>query len=278
MFLVAVDAHSKWPELAIMKSTTTEKTIEALGEMFCRFGSPTQLVSDNGPQLVSQEMEAFLQANGVQHITSAPYHPATNGFAERFVQTMKNSLKASQGQGTLHQRLHKFLLNYRNSPHAHTKISPDNLMFKRNLRTIFDLLKPSAVKDTVQKQQKKQIMYRGQQGKDRVFSFGESVLVRNYRGEPKWVPATAIAQTGPVSHTVQVADSVWRRHVDQLLQDSPLSAEWSFEDPKEALINSSADPPVQVINLNASLHQRTQRLIFLQTVDIPPESGGLLFV
>ncbi|XP_039469023.1 uncharacterized protein K02A2.6-like [Oreochromis aureus] len=124
MFLVAVDAHSKWPEVTIMKSTTTEKTIEALGEMFSRFGSPTQIVSDNGPQLVSQEMEAFLQANGVQHITSAPYHPATNGLAERFVQTMKHALKTSQGQGTLHQRLHKFLLNYRNSPHATTRTSP----------------------------------------------------------------------------------------------------------------------------------------------------------
>ena len=246
MFLVAVDAHSKWPEVTIMKSTTTEKTIEALGEMFSRFGSPTQLVSDNGPQLVSQEMEAFLQANGVQHITSAPYHPATNGLAERFVQTMKHALKTSQGQGTLHQRLHKFLLNYRNSPHATTKTSPANLMFKRDLRTTFDLLKPSAVKDTVRKQQEKQIMYRGQRVKERVFSSGESVLARNYRGELKWVPATVIAQTGPVSYTVQVADSVWRRHVDQLLQTSPVSAERSFEDPNEALINSSVYPPVQV--------------------------------
>ena len=165
---------------------------------------------------------------------------------------MKNALKVSRGQGTLHQRLHKFLLNYRNSPHATTKTSPTNLMFKRDLRTTFDLLKPSTVKDTVQKQQEKQIMYRGQQVKARVFSSGESVLVRNYRGEPKWVPATVIAQTGPVSYIVQVADSVWRRHVDQLLQASPLSAEGSFEDPKEALINSSGDPPVQVRNSNTS--------------------------
>lgn len=150
MFLVAVDAHSKWPEVAIMKSTT-EKRIEILGEMFSHFGSPMQLVSDNGPQFVSQEMVTFLQANGVQHIKSAPYHPATNGLAERFVQRMKHSLKASQGQGTLHQRLHNFLLNYRNSPHATTKTSPANLMLKRDLRTTFNLLKPSAVKDIVQK-------------------------------------------------------------------------------------------------------------------------------
>lgn len=133
MFLVAVDAHSKWPEVTIMKSTTTEKIIEALGEMFHRFGSPIQLVNDNRPQLVSQEMDVFLQANGVQKITSVPYDPATNGLTERFVQT------TSQGQGTLHQSLHKFLLNYRNSPHATTKTSPANLMFKRDLCTTFDL-------------------------------------------------------------------------------------------------------------------------------------------
>lgn len=75
MFPVVADVHRKWPEVAIMRSATTEKTIEALGEMFSRFGSPTQLVSDNEPQLVSQEMDTFLQANGVQHIKSAAYHP-----------------------------------------------------------------------------------------------------------------------------------------------------------------------------------------------------------
>lgn len=157
-FLSLLMRTSKWPEVTIMKSTTTEKIIEALGEMSCRFGSPIQLVYDNRPQLVSQEMDVFLQANGVQHITSAPYDPATNGLAERFVQT------TSQGQGTLHQRLHKFLLNYRNSPHATTKTSPSNLMFKRDLCTTFDLLKPAAVKETVHKQQEKQIIYRRSTG------------------------------------------------------------------------------------------------------------------
>ncbi|XP_061745073.1 uncharacterized protein K02A2.6-like [Nerophis ophidion] len=99
MLLVCVDAHSKWPEVAIMKTTTTTKTIERLGEIFSRFGYPLQLVSDNGPQLVSQEMTTFLEANGVQHIRCAPFHPATNGLAERIVQTMKKALKTSQEQG-----------------------------------------------------------------------------------------------------------------------------------------------------------------------------------
>lgn len=88
MFLVVLDTHSKWPEVAIMKSTTTRKTIERLQEMFSQFGIPEQLVRDNGPQFVSAEMEAFLRMNGIQHIRAAPYHPTTNGLAERFVQTL----------------------------------------------------------------------------------------------------------------------------------------------------------------------------------------------
>nr|XP_023662355.1 uncharacterized protein K02A2.6-like [Paramormyrops kingsleyae] len=246
MFLVAVDAHSKWPEVAIMKSTTTEKTIEKLGEMFSHFGSPAQLVSDNGPQLVSQEMSVFLQANGVQHITSAPYHPATNGLAERFIQTLKRTLKASQGQGKLHQRLHNFLLNYRNTPHSTTRSSPANLMLKRDLRTAYDLLKPAAVKEVVQGQQEKQIQRRERQAKNRVFTAGDTVLARNYSGGHKWVPATVIAQTGPVSYTVQTNDSVWRRHADQLLSVSPASSELFPGDSSEALTDTSVLFPTQM--------------------------------
>ncbi|CAL9695388.1 unnamed protein product [Knipowitschia caucasica] len=229
MFLVAVDAHSKWPEVAIMKSTTSEKTVKELGEMFSRFGSPVQLVSDNGPQLVSKEMSDFLQANGVQQIKSAPYHPATNGLAERFVQTLKHALKASQGQGTLHQRLHEFLLKYRTSQHSTTRTSPASLMFNRELRTNLDLLQPPEVKDIVHANQRKQMRHRNIHAKDRAFTSGDSVLARNYQSKVKWAPATIIAQTGPVSYTVQTADGVWCRHVDQLLAAPTVTSELSAD-------------------------------------------------
>lgn len=70
------------------------ETIEELSEMFSHFGFPEQLVSNNGPQFVSLEFEKILELNGVQHIRSAPYHPSTNGLAKRFVQSLKNALRA----------------------------------------------------------------------------------------------------------------------------------------------------------------------------------------
>ena len=56
MFLVVVDEHSKWPEVAVMASTTADSTIEVLRALFAQFGLPEQIVSDNGPQFVSDAM------------------------------------------------------------------------------------------------------------------------------------------------------------------------------------------------------------------------------
>ena len=53
MLLIVTDAHSKWPEVQVMTTTTASKTIEVLREMFARYGIPEYLVSDNGPQFVS---------------------------------------------------------------------------------------------------------------------------------------------------------------------------------------------------------------------------------
>lgn len=223
MFLVAVDAHSKWPEVAIMKSTTSRKTIERLQEMFSRFGIPEQLVSDNGPQFVSAEMEAFLRTNGIQHIRSAPYHPATNGLAERFVQTLKHSLLASGFQGSLHQRVHSFLQTYRNTPHSTTKASPAELLLKRTLRTKMDLIRPPTRRQIVHDSQKEQAQRRTTP--TRSFHLGDHVLARNYLRGPKWVPAEIVAITGPLSYQVRTSEDVlWRRHTDQLLVNkSPAS-------------------------------------------------------
>ena len=91
MYLIVVDAHSKWPEVIRMSSSTsTNETIKVLLSLFARRGLPDKLVSDNGLQFTSDEFKEFMLNCGILHIKTAPYHPQTNGEAERFVQTLKN--------------------------------------------------------------------------------------------------------------------------------------------------------------------------------------------
>ena len=68
IFLIVVDAHSKWPEVLIMKSTTSQSMIETPHALFGHYGLPKQLVSNNGPQFISSEFVQFLCSNGVKHI------------------------------------------------------------------------------------------------------------------------------------------------------------------------------------------------------------------
>ena len=91
MFLIVVDSHSKWPDVLLTWSTYSERTVEPLREVFARYGLPEHLNSDNGRQFTSEVFQNFMEANNIKHTFSAPYHPATNGQAERFVQTFKQA-------------------------------------------------------------------------------------------------------------------------------------------------------------------------------------------
>ena len=134
IFLVVVDADSKWTEVLIANSTTSHGTMEALRTLLGHYELPQRLVSDNRPQFVSSEFAYFLSTNGVKYIRNAPYHPSSNGRAERFVQTLKRSLKASEKDGrSLSHHLADFLLMYCTTPHATTNRSPCELFLKRTL-------------------------------------------------------------------------------------------------------------------------------------------------
>ena len=61
--------------------------------MFARIGLPELVVSDNGQCFVSEEFKLFLAKNGIKQITSVPYHPSSNGLAERALQIIKKGLK-----------------------------------------------------------------------------------------------------------------------------------------------------------------------------------------
>ncbi|XP_054280194.1 uncharacterized protein K02A2.6-like [Macrosteles quadrilineatus] len=128
-FLIIIDSFSKWMEVFYMTSITSAKTIEKLRTCFSAYGLPSTLVSDGGPQLNSKEFDDFLKANAILHVVTPPYHPASNGLAERAVQTTKKSFirqllhdEKSGEPRALQHRIDSFLFAYRNTPHSTTGI------------------------------------------------------------------------------------------------------------------------------------------------------------
>ena len=69
-------------------------------------------MSDNGTNFSSNEFDLFMSQNGIKHIKVPPYHPASNGQAERAVRVFKEEIVKMEG-GSLKTKLARFLLNYR---------------------------------------------------------------------------------------------------------------------------------------------------------------------
>lgn len=196
-YLIVVDAHSKWPEvIGPMKTTTTESTANALRSIFARYGLPTQVVSDNGQPFSSPEYEEFLQQNGVQRVLVSPYHPSSNGLAERLVQTFKHALdsSASDPARSIQQRIQNFLPSYRSTTHATT--SPSKLFLQRELRTRLSLTKPD-LSSHAATQQGKMKFYHDRNAKFRELSVGDTVLTRDHLSKQKWQSGTVLKHSSP---------------------------------------------------------------------------------
>ncbi|XP_055622030.1 uncharacterized protein K02A2.6-like [Toxorhynchites rutilus septentrionalis] len=240
MLLIVVDAYSKWLEVKVTTSTTAETTIGIMDELFSRYGAPITVVSDNGPQFTAGEFKLFLQKSGVKfHKLSAPYHPATNGQAERYVQTTKDALKAmGTTASNLQSNLNNFLQQYRLAPHATTGESPAKLFLGRALRTRLDLLKPDSVHQKVTIKQ--------QANFERTFS---AILC-------------------DLHYEIDYAGKRYKRHIDQirsrldvngrLMDEAPGAKEISQQDTPRATVvffdddsTGSRDPSTPVIPKNS---------------------------
>ncbi|XP_053686542.1 uncharacterized protein K02A2.6-like [Sabethes cyaneus] len=144
-YLIVVDAFSKWPEIISTKRITTSATVAMFRKIFARNGFPETLVTDNGTQFTSEQFEVFCNNRGILHLKTPPYHPQSNGLAERFVDTFKRGLrKITAGGEALDEAIDTFLLCYRSTPcrSAPEGKSPAELLLDRKLRTGMDLLKP----------------------------------------------------------------------------------------------------------------------------------------
>ena len=142
-YLIVVDSYTNWPEVLRCKRPTIGVSITFFHELFARFGVVDSLVSDNGTQFTSYDFKEFCNTFQIKHVTTPPYHPRSNGLAERFVDTLKRALKKTSGTPS-EKALKQFLQIYRNTPNPNTPDTtlPAETMFARKMRQVFEKLLP----------------------------------------------------------------------------------------------------------------------------------------
>ena len=76
------------------------KTIDSLGTarlyidfVYKRFGLPSIIISDRGPQFASKAFQEMGKALGIDHRLSTAFHPQTDGQTERVNQELENHLR-----------------------------------------------------------------------------------------------------------------------------------------------------------------------------------------
>ena len=217
MWLLFVDSYSKWPEIIQMNANTTSSaTIRAFRSIFSRTGIPICLVTDNGPQFVSDETENYLKSCGIKHVTVPTYSPKSNGICERLVQSFKTALKKmSESCKDVSKNLYDFLLTYRNTPHSSTGQTPAVLAFNRTLRSALHQIQPA---DRLRKQELQSDKLQDvidEHSKTREFHENQQVLVK-MDDKSHWQQAKVVRRYGDNSNNylIQHENRLVKKHAD----------------------------------------------------------------
>ena len=190
-YLLVIDYFSQFPVVKQLQSLHSLSVIKHLKDIFTEIGIPKCIVSDGGTQFTSQEFRDFTRTWGIQHTVTSPTNAQSNGQAERFVQTIKNSLTKAMEGG---EDPHLAILAYATTPLNHSLPSPAELLNSRKYRCIL----PVQVKqqnhthryrNIMQRQKHQQTKYYNRNARDLPsLKTGRPVYVQLVPKTRNWIP------------------------------------------------------------------------------------------
>ncbi|GBM54995.1 hypothetical protein AVEN_248901-1, partial [Araneus ventricosus] len=96
--LTIIDHYSRFLEAIPLPNITSSTIIKALNQYFARFGIPKIILTDNGTNLRSNEIDSFFSELQIEHRKTSIYFPQSNGTCERSHRSLKESIAALSEQ------------------------------------------------------------------------------------------------------------------------------------------------------------------------------------
>ena len=186
------------------------------------------------------------------------------------MQTFKRGFKKFS-EGTVEDRVARFMLQYATTPHTTTGHPPSELLFGRRLRTRLDSVKPDLGK-LVERKQFRQKENHDQRTRTRNLLIGDKLFAGNFRRGKPWLPGVVIRRAGPLSFMAEVTDGrLLRRHLNHLrdrIGEAPPEKQepedWEYFEPLGRLPDREPhsvfpEPPNSVWRYPSRIHRQPDR-------------------
>jgi hypothetical protein len=269
-YLVVVDYYSNFVEVELLTTTTSARVVTLLKKQFARLGIPKVIVSDGGPQFVSQEFKTFVSNWGIIHMTSSPMHQQANGKAESAVKIMKTLLVKTYKEGG---DPYEAMLEQRNTPRQDTGRSPAEMLFKRRTRSFLPHVveRDDSQKVKVKREARKRVVKKHYDRKARQLSeidVGQSVFFQHMEGK-NWRLGRVTEILGPRTYVVQGPDGgVYRRNRVHM-RPTKIA-------PKIRDLSPNRDPPLSQTTprIDTTPPKQHQEATISMDIPVPHDSGG----
>ena len=222
-FLIVADYYSRYFDIVQLRDTKSTTIIRKLRSLFAKFGIPTKVMSDNGPQYSSQEFADFAKQYDFVHNTSSPRHPQSNGLAEKYVQIAKRILEKSKSDG---RDPLLGILEYRTTP-LDIGFSPAELLQGRQLRSVLPAVSSQLLPKSIDHNKVKVMLQQSHEQQKGYFDKHSKPLapidvgdkVRFQQDNKIWKPAQVLEKVDDRSYIVNAPNGgIYRRNRRHLMK------------------------------------------------------------
>ena len=131
-YLLTVDYTNRFPVVRKLTSMTVQHVAGHMKLVISEYGWPETIISDNRPCYSAEAFTKLIKEYSVNHTTSSPHYPQSNGLAEKYVQIVQNLFFKMQEEETY---LYKILMIYRNTPLSSQLQSPMQILQTQTARS-----------------------------------------------------------------------------------------------------------------------------------------------